>query len=96
MRRPSHNPRRYRTTTDPTWRGIIATTLVVLAVPVALWVASNPLAGGAALGAGAGFAVAVRRAVRLGRCLADCGGVAVDLVGDRRVCITRRDAAGGC
>jgi len=96
MRRPSRNPRRYRTTTEPTWQGIIATTLVVLVVPVALWVASNPLAGGATLAAGTGLAVAGRRAVRLGRCLANCGGVTVDLVGDLRVCVTRRDAPGAC
>ena len=96
MRRPSRLPRRHRTTTDPTWQGIIATTAVVLAVPALLWAAANPLVAGLALSAGVGVVRGGRRALRLRRCLADCGGFAVALAGNVRVCVTRQDAETAC
>jgi Flp pilus assembly protein TadB len=96
MRRPSRAPRRYRTTTDPTPQAIILSTLLVLAVPVVQWAASNPLVAALSLTAGVGVAAAARRTLALRRCLASCGGVTVDLVGDLRICVTRRDAEGAC
>lgn len=95
MRRPPEDPRRYRRPAEPTWTGIAATSVLVLAVPVVLWAASNPLASAAALAAGVGLVAGGRRALRLGRCLAECGGFAVDLAGDVRLCVTR-DGATTC
>lgn len=97
MSRPPYDPRLDRRTTDePTLRGILATTAVVLSVPLLLWAAANPLAATLSLAVATGAAVAVRRAVRLRRCLAECGGVAVDLWGDRRLCIARQGSDPTC
>ena len=96
MRRPSRLPRRHRTTTDQTWQGIIATTAAVLAVPALLWAAANPLVAGLALSAGVGLVRGGRRAHRLRRCLANCGGFAVELAGDVWVSVTRQDAGTAC
>lgn len=95
MRAPS-GPRAARRPTDPTWQRILATTAVVLAVPVALWAASDPLAASLALSTTAALGVAGRRARRLHRCLAECGGVTVALVGDLRVCVTRDGTERAC
>ena len=96
MRRPSRLPRRHRTTTDQTWQGIIATTAAVLAVPALLWAAAHPLVAGLALSPGVGLVQGGRRAHRLRRCLANCGGFAADIGGDVRVCVTRPDAGTPC
>lgn len=96
MSRPPRDPRQYRTTTEPTWEGIIITTAVVLAVPLAFWLASHPFAGGAVLAAGAGVVLGGRRALRLRRCLEECGGFAVDLGGDVRVRVSRTETSTAC
>lgn len=96
MTRPPRTRRPYRSTTEPTWTGIAASTAVVVAVPVLLWIAANPLAGGAGLALAAGVALTGRRALRLHRCLQDCGGFAVDLADDVRVCVARPGATEAC
>jgi hypothetical protein len=85
-----------RRPTDPTWQGIIVTTAVVLLIPLLLWAASNTLAATMALATASGIAVGGRRARRLRRCLAACGGFTLEPVGDLRVRVTRGDAAENC
>lgn len=60
---------------------------MVLAVPLLLWVISQPLAGAVVLSSGIGLLVGVRRASRLIRCFSDCDGFAFDLGGRIRISI---------
>lgn len=90
------DPRRSRRRPEPTWGGIVAAYAIVAAVPLLLWVATRPVAGAAALAAAGGLAVGTRRLLRLRRCLNDCGGFAVDLVGDVQVRVTREACAADC
>lgn len=77
---------------DLSWRDVIASYGLLLAVPVLLWVASEPLVGTLAV-ATAAVAVAVgRRVHRLVRCLRDCGGFVVDLGRTTRICVTSQRA----
>lgn len=96
MTRPSRDPRQYRTPTEPTWSGIIVSTAVMLAIPLLLWIVSHPLAGAAVLTAGAGVVRGGSHAVRLRRCLHECGAFAFDLTDDVRVCVTREGTTSAC
>ena len=90
------DPRRSRRRPEPTWSGIVAAYASVAAVPLLLWVATRPVVGATALAAAGGLVVGARRLLRLRRCLNDCGGFAVDLVGDVRVLVTREACAPDC
>ena len=82
--------------TQLTWRSILAAYAVAAAVPLALWIAANPLAGVVALAAIASLAVGVLRAVRAGHCLATCRKLTFDLVGGVRVTIARPHTNDAC
>lgn len=69
---------------------------MVLAIPVVLWAASNPVASAAVVVTGGGLAIGTRGALRFRRCLYECGGFAVDMTDDVRVCVTRESATAAC
>lgn len=85
---PPSGPRRRPAHDHPTWRSVLASALLLAALPVAFWTVANPLAGAALLALGAGALVAVRRAALLARCLSECGEFAVDLGSSLRITVT--------
>lgn len=80
----------------PTWRRILASTVVVTTVPFVLWFASQPVTGVVVLATVLAIGMAARGTVRLARCLADCGGFALDLGGCLQIIVTRTDANDWC
>lgn len=72
----------------PTWRRIVASYALVVAVLVGLWVASRPIAGVLTLATLALAGHTARRLTALGRCLRECGGFTIR-AGPFRVCVTR-------
>lgn len=96
MYRPPLAPRTRPAPAEPTWRAILATYATVAAVPVLLWLAARPLAGGVALAVAAGLLVGAGRARRLTRCVRQCRGIAFDLVGAVRITVTWDTADDPC
>jgi len=97
MFRPPLVPRQHRIDEKPTLRGVLASLVVVAAIPLLFWTATHPLAGAVTLAAVVGLAIVVLRALRLLRCLVECGGFAVDLGDAVRIRVTRPEACGpGC
>lgn len=88
MHRPPFDPRRRPAHNHPTWRGVLASVVLLAVLPVAFWTVAHPFAGAALLAVGVGAFVAVRRATLLARCLAECGEFAVDLGGSLRITVT--------
>ena len=82
-----HDPRDRFAPTRPTWRSVLASYALVAAVPLLLWAAVHPLAGGVILAGAVGLAVAARRALGLLRCFRDCPGFAV-VAGPVRIAVT--------
>ncbi len=96
MHRPPPDPRKYRTTTDPTWRGILVSYLMVASFPLLLWVVSQPVAGTVVVTAIVGLALGVRHVHKLARCFFECGGFAFELGGKIRVCIAQPSVETAC
>jgi hypothetical protein len=94
MQVPPPGPRYRPNAREPTLQSIVAAYAVAVAVPVLLWVGSNPLAGAATLAVIAGLVTTVRRAVRLVRCFYDCRGLAFDLGGRVRITIAQTPVDG--
>lgn len=82
------DPRRRPAYNHPTWRGIIASAILIAAPLFTFWTVTHPLAGAALLVAGTGAFVAMRRAALLARCLSECGSFAVDFGSSLRITVT--------
>lgn len=74
---------------DPTWRAVLVSYAAMVAIPLALWVGSQPLVRGVALAGVVGALVGARRALELLRCLSECGGFALDLGETVRITVAR-------
>lgn len=74
---------------EPTWGSILTGFAMVAAIPLFLWVATNPLAG-VLLATLAGLVVGARRAVHLARCAPACRQLTVDLGRTVQVIVTTR------
>ncbi|QLG29170.1 hypothetical protein HUG10_17260 [Halorarum halophilum] len=61
----------------------------IAAIPILLWVGSQPLAGAAMLAAVVGLLVGVRRAHRLVRCVHECRALTFDLGGEVRITVAQ-------
>jgi len=96
MARRPPDPRLRSRPKNPTWRNVLASYALVAAIPVLLWVASNPLAGGIGLAAVLVLRAGARRGADLVRCLRDCGGFAIDLGENVRISVTRPPANECC
>lgn len=92
MSSPPPDPRASPVPDEPTWRAILVSYAVMVAIPLALWAVSQPVAGTVALAGLAGLFVGARRAHGLVRCLSDCGGFAVDLGDAIRVTVVQSSA----
>lgn len=95
MYEPPLDPRDPRASDEPSWRAVLVSYAAMAAIPLFLWVFSQPLAG-TVVGAVAVLIVGLRRASRLVHCFVDCGGLAVDVGGKVRVCIMRPDVDAAC
>ncbi|WP_433630187.1 hypothetical protein [Halomicrococcus sp. NG-SE-24] len=62
---------------------------MVAAIPLLLWVVSQPLVGSVTLAAVVGLLVGGRRAYRLTRCFYDCQGFTFDLGGKAQITVTQ-------
>lgn len=81
---------RHRPAPDqPTWRGLLASYVLVAAVPLSLWVIERPLVRAVAIAAVVGLLVGAHRVSRLAWCLHVCRELTVDLAGVVRITITR-------
>ncbi|UPV99147.1 hypothetical protein M0R88_11480 [Halorussus gelatinilyticus] len=70
-----------------TWLDVLVSYAMMLAIPVAMWAASNLVTGGIAVAATAGLLVVGRRAYELARCFSECGGFALDVGGKARITV---------
>ena len=86
---PPLDPRDDPVTNPPTSRGVLATYAVLAAVPLLLWVVSQPLTGTVAVVTIAGVVIGARRTAGMVRRFRECGGFAFDLGGSVRVCISQ-------
>lgn len=93
---PPADHRHHPTGTEPTWRSLLASYLLMAAVPALIWTGNHPLTGVAVLSTAVGLTIGVRRASELARCLSDCGGFSVDLAGRVRVTVTQTNATDVC
>jgi len=89
MSRPPLDPRDRIALRNPTWRNVLVSYAMVLAVPVALWAVSQPLAGGVVVATLAGLVVAARRAYGLVRCFRQCREFAFHVGETARITVTR-------
>ncbi|WP_157971746.1 hypothetical protein [Halorussus litoreus] len=89
MSRPPLDPQDRIALRNPTWRNVLVSYAMVLAVPIALWAVSEPLAGAVVVATLAGLAVATRRAYGLVRCFRQCRGFAFDLGETARITVTQ-------
>ena len=86
---PPLDPRDDPVTSLPTSRGILAIYATLAAVPLLLWLVSQPLTGAVAVVTTAGAVIGVRRTAGLLRCFRECGGFAFDVGGSVRVCVSQ-------
>lgn len=93
MLRPPLDPRDCPLIEQPTWRSILVSYALVAAVPLLLWVISQPLAGTVTLGTIAGLFVGGRRAYKLTRCFYDCQGFTFDLGGKVQITVAQISTA---
>lgn len=89
MQRLPPDPRYVPPRDRPTWTHILASYAMAAAIPLLLWVASQPLAGTAALASAAGLVVVARRARELIRCFHECRGFAFDLGENVRITVSQ-------
>lgn len=87
MYRPPSDPRNRIAQKNPTWRNIIVSYLMVIAIPLALWAFSQPVAGAVVIAALVGLFSGARRAYTLARCFEHCQGFAFDLAGKARITV---------
>ena len=86
---PLPDPRDHEIRRRPTWRNILVSYAMVAAIPLLLFVVSQPLVGSAGLATSIGLAVGARRARKLRRCFYDCQAFAFDVGGRARITVTR-------
>ena len=72
MFRPPHDPQDLPRITNPTWRSILVSYVLIAAVPLLLWVISNPLAGTITLVGVTALVIGGRHAYKLRRCFYHC------------------------
>ena len=96
MYRPPSDPRDRPRIERPTWQQVLLSYAMVAALPVLLWVASEPLVGTAAIATAGGLFVGGRRAHALVRCFDDCEEFAFDLGGRARVTVRQLPADEVC
>lgn len=94
MYRPPHSPGspaldRATWHRRPTWRSILVSYATIAAIPILLWVVSEPLTGAAVLAAVVGLSIGARRAHRLVRCFHDCRALTFDLGGEVRITVAQ-------
>jgi len=89
MYRPPRDPRNHQVPQVPSWRGILVSYVLVAAIPLLLWVVSQPVTGTVVLAAIGGLFISARRGLRLAHCFYDCGGFAFNLGGKVQVCIVQ-------
>lgn len=89
MHRPPLDPRDRPLIETPTWRNVLVSYAMVAAIPLLLWVVSQPLVGSVTLAAVVGLLVGGRRAYRLTRCFYDCQGFTFDLGGKAQITVTQ-------
>ena len=82
------DPRQYPPTEEPTWKGILISYAMIVAVPFILWVVSQPLVGTAVLAGIVSLAIGLRRGYRLAHCFSHCERIVIDLGEAARITIT--------
>ncbi|UPV73082.1 hypothetical protein M0R89_11020 [Halorussus limi] len=70
--------------------------VAMVAIPLAIWVATHPVTGTAAVAATAGLLAVGRRTYRLARCFSECGGFALDVGGTARITVARAPTDDPC
>lgn len=96
MQPPRRDPRRRPAHDHLSWDHVLVSYAMVAAIPALLWLASNPLAGGATALAVAGVAVGARRAATLVRYCEECRRLAVDVGDTATITVTRRPVDDAC
>jgi hypothetical protein len=93
---PPLDPRDDPVTNPPTPRGVLAIYAMLAAVPLLLWLVSQPVTGAVAVVTTAGIVIGARRTAGLVRCFRECGGLAFDLCGSVRICVTQPQFDNAC
>ncbi|WP_458208000.1 hypothetical protein [Haladaptatus sp. NG-SE-30] len=89
MFRPPLDPRDRPLIEHPTWRSVLVSYTLVAAIPILLWVVSQPLTGIVALASIAGLLTGGRRAYRLTRCFYDCQGFTFSVGGKAQITVSQ-------
>lgn len=82
---------RDRAQRETSWRSVLSGYVLLAVFFVGLVAVSYPLDTALALSVAGGLFVGARHAVRLGRCLRDCGAFSLDLGGRVRITVARTD-----
>jgi hypothetical protein len=96
MSRPPLDPPTRQFADRPTWRRIVASYLLIAAVPVALLAASKPFVAAAMLVGVTVLVTAGRHTYRLVQCVQNCKRLTFDLFGSARITITQPPADDVC
>ncbi|WP_227373662.1 hypothetical protein [Haladaptatus halobius] len=89
MFRPPLDPGDRPLIDQPTWRSIIVSYALMAAIPLLLWIVSQPLAGTVTLAGIAGLLVGGRRVYRLIRCFYDCQRFTFNLGGKAQITVAQ-------
>lgn len=96
MYQPPFDPRPSSAADAPTWRAILVRYAVVAAIPMLLWIISQPVTGILTLAAVAGMGIGARRGYGLVRCFYDCQAMVFDLGGTVRITIRQAPTDACC
>ncbi|WP_158059261.1 hypothetical protein [Halorussus halophilus] len=89
MSKPPIGPRSYPKYDDPTWQNILVTYALVGAIPIALWIFSQPITGIVVLTTSIALFFSARGAHRLTRCYYECQQLAFEIAGKTRITVTQ-------
>lgn len=89
MVRPPLDPQDPPLIESPKWRSVFASYALMAAIPLLLWIVSQPVAGTVTLAGIASLFIGGRRANRLVRCFYDCQRLTFDLLGRAQITITQ-------